>query len=622
MEQVIQLFILIPLAGFVLSLFLPAKKEGLISGTAFITCGVQLLAFLVFGVFWLIKGHPMLNLKDIMIFRSGDDEFYLDFCFDKITAAYCAVGSFLTFLVTVYCRYYMHRESGYKRFFNEILFFFLGYNLVIFSGNLVTLAIGWEVVGIASFLLISFYRERYLPVKNAVKVFSIYRIGDVGLLLVIWMTHHLWHENITFFKLQNQELVHAHLQSHSLTGVFIALMLLITASAKSAQLPFSSWLPRAMEGPTPSSAIFYGSLSVHLGVFILLRTFPLWENQFWIRVLIGVVGLSTSMLTSRIARVQSSVKAQIAFSSIAQIGLMFIEVALGWVNIALFHFAANAFLRTYQLLVSPSVVSYLIREQFYRFSPRENTFHRLIPKKLSYSVYILSIKEWELGAFLRRVYWNPLKWIGNQLTFMTVKSTLWFFVPTFILGLFCLFNQEIIPHYVLKYLPFLFSLFGLVKVLRSFTERKNTLLSWYLLVKNHFWIALAIAFNEHFSYDQIMMYLSGVVFFGVLGFWCLQKLKKGEHNISMSKFRGHAYEHPRLSFVFLISCLGLSGFPISPTFIGIDLVFGHIHQNQLLLAFCAALSFVLAGLSAVRIYARIFLGPHVKKYHEIAYRSS
>src|SRR6185436_13229254 len=227
-----------------------------------------------------------LNHKDLILFESPGYEFFIDFNFDKITAVYLWVGSFLTFLVTIYSRYYLHREIGYKRFFNSILFFYLGYNLVIFSGNLETLFIGWEILGISSFLLIAFYRDRYLPVKNAMKVFSIYRVGDVGLILTMWMSHHLFHENITFLKLTNYELVHEHLATHTWIGVFISVMILITAAAKSAQLPFSSWLPRAMEGPTPSSAIFYGSLAVHLGVFLLMRTYPFWEQQFSVRILI------------------------------------------------------------------------------------------------------------------------------------------------------------------------------------------------------------------------------------------------------------------------------------------------------------------------------------------------
>ena len=97
----------------------------------------------------------------------------------------------------------MHRESGYKRFFYTILFFYAGYTLAVFAGNLETLFIGWEILGLTSFLLVAFYRERYLPVKNAFKVFSIYRIGDVGIILAMWASHHLWHENITFEKIQN-----------------------------------------------------------------------------------------------------------------------------------------------------------------------------------------------------------------------------------------------------------------------------------------------------------------------------------------------------------------------------------------------------------------------------------
>src|SRR6266850_885150 len=323
MTLLLQLFILIPLAGFIFSLLIPAKKEDLISWGAFFTIGLQFVSFLIFVVFWLVGNHPTLDLKDIVIYKTEGYEFFIDFYFDKITAVYLFVGAFLTFLVTIYSRYYMHRENGYKRFFNTILFFYLGYTLVIFSGNLETLFIGWEILGISSFLLIAFYRDRYLPVKNAVKVFSIYRIGDVGLILAMWMSHHLWHENITFLKLNNYELVHDQLQTHSVIGVLISLMILISAVAKSAQLPFSSWLPRAMEGPTPSSAIFYGSLAVHLGVFLLLRTFPFWEQQTSVRILIAVIGGLTAFITTGIARVQSSVKSQIAYASAGQIGLIF-----------------------------------------------------------------------------------------------------------------------------------------------------------------------------------------------------------------------------------------------------------------------------------------------------------
>jgi NADH-quinone oxidoreductase subunit L len=614
--------LLLPLLGFLAGLLLPEKKEKLISRFVANVIGSHLLACWVFCAYWLLTGASPLNQKDIALFQTEHYEFFIDFYFDKVSAVYLLVGSFLTFLVTVYSRVYLHREKGYKRFFNTLLFFYLGYNSILFSGNFETLFIGWEILGISSFLLISFYRDRYLPVKNAVKVFSIYRVGDVGLLLATWMSHHLWHENITFLKLHNAQLVHEHLESHSLVGIFISLMILLSAAAKSAQLPFSSWLPRAMEGPTPSSAIFYGSLSVHMGVFLLIRTFPFWEEQTSVRILIGIVGLLTSLVCSGIARVQSSVKSQIGYASIAQIGLIFIEVALGWENLALFHFAGNAFLRTYQLLVSPSIVSYLIREQFYHFVPRQHSLEDSLPKKLEYSLYLLCLKEWNLDSMMYRYLWNPLKWMGKQLSFLSPATLTWIMFPALTLGGLCLYWEAQLPPAVVHSLPGAFSVIGLVLVLKAFTERRRVRLGWVLILLNHCWIALAISFNEHFDISHLLLYLSGVSISSLLGYACLQALKRQVGNIDLDRFQGHAFAHPKIAFVFLLSCLGLTGFPITPTFIGEDLIFSHIHEDQFLLAASVSLSFILDGLAAIRIFARVFMGAPLKRYHEIAYRSS
>jgi NADH-quinone oxidoreductase subunit L len=619
---ILHIFLLIPFIGFAASLLMPKTKEALISAVSYITLGAHFLLFLIFFIHWLAHKHEIVNLKDFVLFQTTGYEFYLDFYFDKITAVYLFVGSLLTFLVSIYSRFYLHREGGYKRFFNTLMFFYLGYNITIFAGNLETLFIGWEILGICSFLLIAFYRERFLPVRNALKVYTVYRIGDVGLILAMWMGHHLWHQNITFYDLTHDQLVHSELETHSLIGIFISLMLLITAAAKSAQLPFSSWLPRAMEGPTPSSAIFYGSLSVHFGVFLLLRTYELWEHQYSVRILIAVLGLSTSIIATLIARVQSSVKSQIAYSSIAQIGLIFIEVALGWDNLALIHFAGNAFLRTYQLLVSPSVASYLIREQFYNYTPRKTTIEDTWPKKMEYSVYLLSLKEWNLDLFMARFLWNPLKNLGRKLNFLTLKSLFILFIPAYIIGLACLYTKAYIPEQIHGWLPLLFSITGLMMVLKAFSETKNVTMSWILIIMNHFWVALAVAFNEDFKYSEVHLYLSGIVVAGIVGLFFLGRIKSFENHIDLSQFHGHVYEHPKTALVFFLACLGLTGFPITPTFIGEDLIFSHIHENQYLLAIIVSIGFIIDGLALVRIYARVFLGPHIKTYHETPYKSS
>jgi NADH:ubiquinone oxidoreductase subunit 5 (subunit L)/multisubunit Na+/H+ antiporter MnhA subunit len=622
MEHVIKIFILLPLGAFAVSLFIPRKREELLAAWVYGTAGMHMLGFQVFAVYWLWRGMPTINIPEIVVYRSDNYTFLIDFYFDKVTAVYLFTGSMLTFLVTLYSRYYLHREPGYKRFFNTILFFYLGYNLILFSGNFETLFVGWEILGISSFLLIAFYRDRYLPVKNAVKVFSIYRVGDVGLILAMWMSHHLFDENIAFLKLNNYELVSSYLQQHSLVGIGISLALLISAAAKSAQLPFSTWLPRAMEGPTPSSAIFYGSLSVHMGVFLLMRTFPLWEHQLSVRIVIGLLGLLTAIAATGMARVQSSVKSQIAYASIAQIGLIFIEVALGWHYVALLHFAGNAFLRTYQLLVSPSVVSYRIREQFYHFIPRQHTIEDSLPRRLEYSVYILCLKEMNLDALMYNYLWNPLKYTGKKLGQLTTKKVMWLFIPVYLAGVVGLMKVSPYPQWIYPFMPVFFSVLGVVLVLRSFTERIHARMAWIMVILNHYSVALAVAYNETAHAQHFIMYLSGVTVFGLIGYFVLRKLKYLEGSIDLDRFHGHVYKHPKLALVLLICSLGVSGFPISPTFVGEDLIFMHIHTNQIGIAFLLALSFVVDGLAIIRIYARVFLGPHSKSVYEMAYRSS
>ena len=615
LTSVLQYFLLIPFLGFIFSLFIPDKMENTISRTVFFTVSLHLILSWGFLIIWLIYNHPTLEKSEIILFKTNEYQFLISFYFDKISAVYLFVGSALTFLVTQYCRWYLHREGGYKRFFNIILFFYIGYNLIIFSGNFETLFVGWEILGLSSFLLIGFYRDRYLPVKNALKVFTVFRIADMCLLIVMWMNHYLWRTNIKFSELTDEQFISEHLQNHPILGILISLMILLAAAVKSGQLPFSSWVPRAIEGPTPSSAIFYGSLSVHLGAFLLLRTFPFWQQLTSIVITVIFLGLFTSIIATGIARVQSSVKTQIAYSSIAQIGLIFIEIALGFHELALMHFTGNAFLRTYQLLVSPSVVSYMIREQFYNFIPRYHVDKKSALRKIKNSIYLLCLKEFKLDSFVHRFFWNPLKGLGRKLNFLSGKEIFVFFIATYFIGLICLFNEQSIPKEVCKYLPEFFAFIGLLMLLKSFAEIKDALLSWVLVIAMHLYRPLSMALNGDIKTNEIILYLSGVIISGVLGYACLNELKSHEHKITLDQFQGHSYEHPKLAFIFLLACLGLMAFPMTPTFIGVELIFTHIHEDQASLIFFAALSYVVSGLALIRIYARIFLGPHIKTYH-------
>ncbi|MEN9290958.1 MAG: hypothetical protein RLZZ357_801 [Bacteroidota bacterium] len=618
--QFIHAYIGMPLFGFLLSLFIKKSKEQALSVISYTTAALQLILVLIYGISWLSHGSSPAQFKELSVYSSENYEFFIDFLVDKLTLVFALLGASLTFLITIYSRYYLHREDGYKRFFNTILFFNLGYTLIIFSGNMETLFIGWEILGVSSFLLIAFYRERLLPVKNALKVFSVYRIGDIGIILAMWLLHHLWHSNITFLEMNASVRLNAELAGTSAIGLTTAFLFYISAAAKSAQLPFSSWLPRAMEGPTPSSAIFYGSMSVHIGAFLLLRTMHFWENQLVFKFFLISAGLLTALITTAISRVQSSIKSQIAYASIAQIGLIFVEIAFGLENLALIHILGNAFLRTYQLLISPSVVSYKIREQLYQANPDKQKKSRFW-QQFQLKIYLLNLKEWNLDALLYRLIWNPLKKIGRGWKILNFHYVFWVMAVVLLLGLVLRLNEQLLNANLIHKLPFFFAFWGFLIAVKALSERDSVRKSLTLIMFNHVSISLALSFNEHFDHAHHIWYLSGVVVAWAIGYFILTKLRKREW-VSLNNFSGHIYEYPKTGFVFLLICLSLAGFPITPSFVGEDLIFSHIHLSQVGLAFFTAFSLVINGLATMRIYARVFLGPHIKTYHQIAKRSS
>lgn len=619
MSQYLYLFSWFPLIGYFLSLLVPRRQEGAISLVAIATAGIHLAGILAFTAVWAVTDRAALTESHVLLFEKDNIRISVDFYFDWNTAAFACVGSFLTFLITVYSRYFIHREGGFKRFFNTIILFFTGYNILIFSGNFETMFIGWELLGVCTFLLVAFYRERYLPVKNSMKVISIYRLGDVCLMLAMWMGHHLWHENVTFEKLNDGVSVAALQQVHYWDMVFIASMILIAAAVKSAQLPFSSWMPRAMEGPTTSSAMFYGALSIHIGVFLLLRTYNYWEGLIVIRSNIVLLGLATSIVAINIARVQSSLKPQIAYSSIAQIGLMFVEIGLGLHWLALIHFSGNAILRTYQLLVSPSVQSYAIHEMFFNFVPRAKGKF----SKLGNTMYMLSLKEWSMDTALRSYLWNPFKWFGARMSLLSSKVAAVVLVIIYLAGLYCYYFMEQIPADELDFLPVIFAFIGALMILKAFSERGNALWAWCFVMGGQLFMTLAVALhNDHFSHSDMLIYLGGSLVAAVVGFVALSRVQAIDGDIHLNRFHGYAYEQPKLGNIFLISCLAMIGIPFTPSFIGIDILYSHIHKSEELLVVFVSIGFLFMELALLRIYARIFMGQHKKASHAIAFRSS
>ncbi len=618
MNQLLISFIAIPLLAFLVSLFWQNKSEKAIGSIVRFTKVLYILVSVFFAVWWVINGLQPIHYHVATLYQTDHFIFALELFYDEVTAVFSIIGAFLFFLVATFSKYYMHRDEGYKRFFNTILLFATGYNFIILSGNFETLFIGWEIKGVCSFLLIAFYRNRYLPVKNAFKAISNYRISDVALMLCMWMMHHLTNQNISFSELSEAKTL-ALQTANTGMAVFIVCMMILPAAVKSAQFPFTSWLPRAMEGPTSSSAIFYGSLSVHIGVFLLLRTHPFWEDMLWAKIVIIVIGAVTAIAATLIARVQPTVKTQIAYSSAAQIGLMFIEVAIGWHWLVLIHFAGNAFLRTYQLLVSPSVLNYLVHHQY---------FHYLAPaqkpvSKLKASFYMLGIKEWNLDSMMFTYLWSPFKWIGKQLQFLQSKIIIGILTVTAIAMLVLGYTHQIDFSSLGAALPVILMSIALAVILFAFSYRKSALTAWIYLLTAHLFIIAAVLFNaDHIYFLEIVFYVSGVLVAFLVGYFCLQKIKRIDNDISLNQFHGYVYEQETTGLWFLFAAIGMLGFPVTAAFIGIDVLFTYVHSNQPVLIALMALCLIFIELSAFRILLRIFMGPHKKLNHPVAFRSS
>ncbi|MEZ5046329.1 MAG: proton-conducting transporter membrane subunit [Chitinophagaceae bacterium] len=622
MQYILVSFFIIPLLGYIISLFFKNYQEKSISKIAITSAGIHMVLSIGLFIYWLIQQHPTQSFTILTIYKTKEFNFAIDLYYDKLTATYSIVASILMFIVGIFSKTYMHRESGYKRFYNHYLLFYVGINLFILSGNFETLFLGWEIVGITSFLLISFYRDRYLPVRNSMKVLSFYRLGDVALVGAIWFCHHLFHTTILFKTLGDTPLLYDATHHHPIQGLLISLLFIQAAAVKSAQFPFSSWLPRALEGPTVSSAIFYGSLSVHIGVFLLIRTYPIWANIFLAKIVIVSIGFITTLMASFIASVQPTAKTQIVYASMAQIGLIFIEIALGWHVFALFHFAMNAFLRTYQLLASPSTMSYLIHEQFFKYNPNKKQPYSFLPLKARTTLYMLSVKEFNLDFIWYRYIWLPLKKIGKTFHFLRSRFAESIFVILMILGLLFYVVRPLDGIHQYFFVSWIYAGVAFILILIAWTERRSAMRAWVYIAMSQVFFMLSIVQQHHFEMIQIAFYMSGTIGAFIGGVWCLEQVKSKENTIGLNEFHGHIYEHPKYGLFFLICSLTMIGFPISPTFIGLDIMFSDIELHHRILLILSAMTFIVLELAVIRIYARIFLGQHIKTYHEVAFRSS
>jgi NADH-quinone oxidoreductase subunit L len=287
----------------------------------------------------------------------GDLTINLAYLVDPLTCVMLLVVTGVGFLIHVYSVGYMHGEDGFTRFFTYMNLFMVSMLLLVMGNNYVVLFIGWEGVGLCSYLLIGYYYDKVSAAKAASKAFVVNRIGDAGFLLAIFLV---------FINFKTLDYTKVFAQAGQLSpemATAIALCLLVGAVGKSAQIPLYTWLPDAMEGPTPVSALIHAATMVTAGVYMIVRNHAIFDLSPTAMGIVGLIGGLTALFAATIGLVQTDIKRVLAYSTVSQLGYMFLGCGIGAYTAAIFHLMTHAFFKALLFLSAGSVIHALSGEQ-------------------------------------------------------------------------------------------------------------------------------------------------------------------------------------------------------------------------------------------------------------------
>ncbi|MDE0146060.1 MAG: NADH-quinone oxidoreductase subunit L [Nitrospira sp.] len=287
----------------------------------------------------------------------GDLHVNFGFLIDPLTAVMLMVVTGVGFLIHVYSVGYMHGEDGFTRFFVYMNLFMVSMLLLVMGNNFLVLFIGWEGVGLCSYLLIGYYFNKVSAAKAATKAFVVNRIGDAGFLLAIFLVF------VNFKTLDYLKVFENANQLSVEMATAITLCLLVGAIGKSAQIPLYTWLPDAMEGPTPVSALIHAATMVTAGVYMVVRTHVLFDVAPVSMATVGIIGGLTALFAATIGLVQNDIKRVLAYSTVSQLGYMFLACGVGAYIAAIFHLVTHAFFKALLFLSAGAVIHSLEGEQ-------------------------------------------------------------------------------------------------------------------------------------------------------------------------------------------------------------------------------------------------------------------
>jgi len=286
----------------------------------------------------------------------------IDFAFtvDHLTLIMLGVITGVGFLIHLYSAGYMAHEEGYWRFFAYLNLFMFFMSILVLSSNFLLLFVGWEGVGLASYLLIGFYFKKDSAANAGKKAFIVNRIGDFGFLLAMFLiVQHFG--SLDFTHVFNAITVNPEWHGGVLTA--IALLLVVGAAGKSAQLPLYVWLPDAMEGPTPVSALIHAATMVTAGIYMVARCHVLFDRSPYALAVVAIIGAATAIFAACIGMVQNDIKRVLAYSTVSQLGYMFLACGVGAYTAGIFHLLTHAFFKALLFLAAGSVIHALGGEQ-------------------------------------------------------------------------------------------------------------------------------------------------------------------------------------------------------------------------------------------------------------------
>lgn len=349
-----------PLVGFLLvALNVNRLSHGVASTIA---CGSVLLSFIAaVMVFATLLGLPedsrSITVQAFTWIQAGSFSANMSFLIDPLSSIFLLIITGVGFLIHVYSIGYMHDDAGFNRFFSYLNLFVFFMLLLVMGSNYLVMFIGWEGVGLCSFLLIGFWFKNQSYNDAANKAFIMNRIGDLGLLLGILLIF----INFGTINYNNVELLAQNFSTEKLT--LITALLFVGAMGKSAQIPLYTWLPDAMAGPTPVSALIHAATMVTAGIYMIARNNVLYTLSPFTMQLVMIVGLATAIFAATIALKQTDIKKVLAYSTVSQLGLMFLALGLGAFTGGIFHMATHAFFKALLFLGAGSVIHALSGEQ-------------------------------------------------------------------------------------------------------------------------------------------------------------------------------------------------------------------------------------------------------------------